>query len=221
VSSTTTLRTTGCASSGHPEFTLQLARELVPGLAQTLASYLEGQVARGTRFAPGETIQFGWSTLRVLERTDGTLGLEERTDPATWAESVDQALHQTWSQKEVAASLGLADRLAFPRQDQISMVARCALETSRWVLVRLPVDDAKLSGWSLACAEDHDHGNRACPPLLDLSVRFPFVTQFLALPAGVAVLVLGPGRIKAHAWLDGQELTPVPGSYLAALNRST
>jgi hypothetical protein len=33
------------------------------------------------------------------------------------------------------------------------------------------------------------------------------------------VLVMGgPGRIRAHAFLEGKELTPAPGSYLHALN---
>jgi hypothetical protein len=214
-------RTTGCAQQGHPEFTLQLARTLVPGIERTLLSYLEAEVARGKRFEPGQTVQLGWGTLRVIDRRDGTLGLQERTDPETWTETVDQTLHQTWYQKEVASSLGLADRLAFPRQDQAAMVSRCTLGASSWLLTRLDAGDERFSGWSVACTEKHEHGERAFPPLIVLAARLPFVTQFLALPTGAAVLVMGPGRIRAHAWLDGNELTPRPGSYLAALNAAT
>jgi hypothetical protein len=214
----TTFRTEGCTQHGHPEFALQLGKTVVPGIERMLLSYLEGAVARGTRFEPGQTIQIGWGTLRVIARRDGALGLEERVDPETWAETVDRTLHQTWYQKEVASSLGLAERLQFPRQDHAAMVSKCAMEASSWLLTRLEADDARFSGWSIACTEDHDHGDRAFPPLLAVVMRLPFVTQFLALPPGAAVLVMGPGRIRAHAWLDGKELTPVAGSYLAALN---
>jgi hypothetical protein len=217
----TIFRTTGCTRHGHPEFSLQLARTVVPGVERMLVSYLEGEVARGKRFEPDQTIQLGWSTLRVIDRRDGTLGLEERSDPETWVETVDRTLHQTWYQKEVASSLGLSERLAFPRQDQAAMVSECTLRASAWLLTRLDAGDESFSGWSIACAEDHDHGNRAFPPLLALATRLPFVTQFLALPTGIAVLVMGRGRIRAHAWLDGKELSPRPGSYLAALNAAT
>jgi hypothetical protein len=218
-----TFRTTACAQHRHPEFTLQLARTVVPGVERMLLSYLESAVARGTRFKPGQIIQLGWGTLRVLARRDGTLGLEERADPERWMETVDRTLHQTWYQKEVADSLGLAERLAFPRQDQAVMMAECTLGASSWLLTRLPSDDTRFSGWSIACTDEHDHGERAFPPLLALTADMPFLAQFLALPTGTAVLVMGrgPGRVRAHAFLDGEELTPAPGSYLAALNRDS
>lgn len=214
-------RTTACAQHRHPEFTLQLAHTLVPGVERMLLSYLESAVARGTRFEPGQTIQIGWGTLRVLARRDGTLGFEERADHESWTETVDRTLHQTWYQKEVAASVGLADRLAFPRQDQAVMVAECTLGANSWLLTRLPSDDTRFSGWSIACTDDHDHGDRAFPSLLALTADMPFLAQFLALPTGAAVAVMGPGRIRALAFLDGEDLTPAPGSYLAALNRDS
>jgi hypothetical protein len=213
-----TFRTTACAQHRHPEFTLQLARVVVPGIERMLVSYLEGAVAKGTRFEPGQTIQVGWGTLRVVARRDETLGLEERTGPESWTETVDRTLHQTWYQKEVAASVGLGDRLAFPRQDQAAMVAKCTLGASSWLLTRLDAGDERFSGWSIACTDDHEHGERAFPPLLAVIERMPFVTQFLALPTGAAVLVMGPGRIRAHVFVDGEERTAASGSYLAALN---
>jgi hypothetical protein len=134
----TTFETRGCAQHRHPEFRLQLARTLVPGVERLLLSYLEGAVARGTRFEPGQTLQLGWGTLRVVERHDGTLGLQERDESGTWTETVDRTLHQTWYQKEVASSLSLTDRLAFPRQDQVAMVVKCSLAASSRLLTRLP-----------------------------------------------------------------------------------
>ena len=214
-------RTTTCAKRGHPEFTLRVARPVVPSLEHILLSYLEEAVAGGATFVPGETLQFGWSTLRVLHRGDGTLGLEERTGPATWTESVDQTLEQTWLQKEIAASVGVALRLEFPRQDQTAMVAECARGSSIVVLSRIPAEMPSFSGWTVTCGDSHDHGKRAFPTLLELGTQLPFLPQFLALPTGVGVLVatgLSPGRIRAHVWVDGAEVVPTEGSLLATLN---
>ena len=73
-------RTRECAQHGHPEFTLQFREPLlVPDLEQGLMRVLEESVARGTRFAAGETLRYGWATLRLKERGDGTLGIEERS----------------------------------------------------------------------------------------------------------------------------------------------
>lgn len=216
----TSLRTTGCTEHGHRELTLQLVDKPVPGSETWLVSYLERAVASGSKFLPGQTVQLGWSTLRVIERDDGTLGLEERVDLETWRESVTLALWHTWTQKEVAASFGLVEGLVFPQQDQDAMVARCALESEALLLTRIDVDDASFSGWGVTCAQDHEHSERAFVPLLEVTAQLPFVAQFVALPPGTSVLVIGPGRIRAHAFRDGEPLAIVPGSYIAALNEA-
>jgi len=216
----TSLRTAHCTEHGHKELTLQLVDKPVPGSETWLVAYLERAVASGSKFLPGQTIQLGWSTLRVIERGDGTLGLEERVDLETWRESVTLALWHTWTQKEVAASFGLVDELQFPQQEQDAMVARCALETDTLLLTRISVDEPSFSGWGVTCAQDHEHGERGFVPLLEVTARLPFLAQFVALPAGTSVLVIGPGRIRAHAFRDGAPLAIEPGSYVAALNEA-
>ena len=79
------------------------------------------------------------------------------------------------------------------------------------------------SGWHLFCADkQHDHdsdGNVLAAELLHLAARFPFVTQFLALPVETVVGIEGPcSRIRARVMIDGELVTPLEGSYLAALN---
>jgi hypothetical protein len=226
-----THRTTRCGAAGHREFTIQLTRQLpVPDLHRMLVDYFEGAVTRGTKFLPGQTVQVGWSTLRLCERSDGTLGVEERElapEPA-WIESVDRALMDAWLQKEVASSVELLDELRFPRQDEGVLVADCALEADAVLLTRIPDDDLPegFSGWALACAEDHDHGERSVVPLLAVAANQPGLVQFLALPHGTSVFVVyrekpdapaGTTRIEPHVFRDGDELVPRPGSYLAAL----
>ena len=208
-----------CSGFGHPEITLQLREQRSVPVERMLLGYFEQAVARGSKFLPGQTVQVGSATLRLCTRRDGTLGIEEET-AAGWVESCDRSLMRVWLQKEVVASVGLEDELSFPQQHQTAMVAECALGSATLVLMRLQGEPGMeaFSGWSVACPQDHEHGERGFPTLLQLSDALPSLDQFLALPVGTAVLVMGPGRIRASVLRNGSELTPRPGSYLAALN---
>ncbi len=195
-----------------------------------LIHYFEAAVTRGTKFLAGQTVQIGWSLLKLCDRTDGTLGVQERelTPEVMWVEQVDRALVDVWLQKEIAASVGLTDALAFPRQDDSALVAACATTNTQLVLTRLPDEElpADFSGWMLACAEDHAHGDRKQMSLLGVAAMQPGLVQLLALPHGTSVLVLylekanapeGMLRIEPHVFRDGKEIVPARGTYLAAL----
>jgi hypothetical protein len=222
--------TTSCHKFGHPEVTVQLAKPSpVPNLHRMLTSYFEGAVARGSKFLPGQIVRVGWASLRLCERADGTIGVEEReiAPEVAWTESVDRALMDTWCQKEIAASVGLDGKIAFPAQDEAIMVSPCAQTAKRLLLTRLDGDlPDGFSGWSLACSEDHDHGEPRLVPLLALAATSPALVQLLALPPGTSVFVrfvdkkgapAGSGRVEPHIVRDGKELPPKPGSYLAGL----
>jgi hypothetical protein len=223
-------RTTKCTAAGHRELTLQLAKPPpITGLHDLLVNYFEAAVARGTVFLPNQTVQVGWSLLKLCDRDDGTLGVQERglTPEVTWIEQVDHAVIDVWLQKEVAASVGMVDQLAFPRQDHDALVAACAMESTQLVMTRLPDENLPddFSGWMLACAEEHDHGERRQLPLLGVAAMQPGLVQLFALPHGTSVLVLyvekadAPGmlRIQPHVFRGAEEIKPAPGSYLAAL----
>lgn len=226
-------RTTRCSESGHPEVTLQLPDTVpIPGLYKILIEYFEASVARGVKFLPGQTVQFGWSVLRMIERGDGTLGVQERerTPEMSWTELLGRSLDEFWMQKEIVDSVGLLDAVAFPHQDEIALVARCAMEAKTLVMTRVPDDELPegFSGWMFACTEDHDHGDRVQLPLLGVAAMQPGVVQLLALPHGTSVLVVyrqkadapeGMLRIEPHVFRGSQEITPAPDSYLAALQR--
>lgn len=224
-------RTTTCSAAGHKELTIQLAKP--PPLAdlhEFLLRYFEAAVARGTKFLPGQTVQMGWSLLKLCDRDDDTLGIQERTltPDVGWEEQVDRALVDMWLQREVGASVGLVDELAFPRQDDVALVARCAIESPELVMTRLGKADLPdgFSGWMLACTEDHDHGERAQLPLIGVAALKPGLVQLFALPYDTSVLVLyretagapdGMLRIEPHVFRAGAELVPQRGSYLAVL----
>jgi hypothetical protein len=99
------------------------------------------------------------------------------------------------------------------------MATECTLSTNSLLLMREepPRKGPPSSGWTITCVEDHDHGAERFPPLLQVALLLPSTTQFFALPVGAAVYVLGPGRVRAHVYMDGKKVTPSPGSYLDAL----
>lgn len=226
-------RTTKCTAAGHRELTVQLAgKPPIAGLEAMLLDYFEAAVTRGTTFLPGQTIQMGWSILRVCARDDGTLGVQERelAPEVQWTEQVDRALVDMWLQREVGASVGLLDQLAFPRQDDTALVARCGIDNDQIVMTRLgaEISTKGFSGWMFACSsEDHDHGERVQMPLLGVAAMRPGLVQLFALPYDTSVLVLyrekpdspqGTLRIEPHVFRAGAEIVPEHGSYLALLH---
>lgn len=218
--------TAGCAAFEHPEFTLQFLRDVaVPGLERMLIDYFESAVASGTRFKPGQTVQLGWATLRLTQRDDGTLGVLEPDLKAElrWIESVDQSLLETWRQKEVLDSLGLVEDADFPRQALQAVVCTKTWETPTFMMGRTEPSAPSDSGWFVGCIDEaHDHQSPdalTVVPLIEIAVKVPALTQFFALPRGTDVVVLGPGRVRARVFVEGEELKPREGSYLAALNR--
>jgi len=218
-------RTTTCTERGHREFTLTFAADVpVPGLERMLLGYFETAVAQGSQFKPGQTVQLGWATLRLTQRDDGTLGVLEPDlkHELKWVESVNQSLLETWRQKEVLESLGLTARADFPRQALQAIVCSRVWESSEFVMGRAEATGPTDSGWFVGCTDEaHDHQQPEAlyvVPLIELAVRLPALTQFLALPEGTDVVASGPGRVRARVFVDDVELTPPAGSYLASLN---
>jgi hypothetical protein len=175
-----TFRTSQCARYGHPEFTLSFSQQRpVPGLERLLLGYFENGVARGAKFLPGQVVQLGWAALRLIERQDGTLGVQE-IDPRNesgWVESVDRSLMETWFQKEVVASLAIEEP-AFPGQLQNAIVCKQLLQGGpEYLLSRSEPRDADDSGWFLGCFEQtHDHNsvdNLAIAQLISVAAHLP------------------------------------------------
>ncbi|KIA61152.1 hypothetical protein [Nocardia vulneris] len=224
-------RTTIGAEYRHPEIVARLSEPALPDVDDVLVDWvlddLQRSISTGTRFTPGERIQVGWRTLRIVARADGLLGLHERVSTDAWAEHVELTLRETWYQKEVAASLGLTEDLDFPTEHQSAAVASCVHDRlPALVLARDETDDARSSGWRVHCAQDHEHGAWSSRTLWEITDFAPFATQFLALPKTTSLTVEAPhttpsGRIRTHITLGGRHRVPNPGSYLAVLNAAS
>src|SRR5262249_44350931 len=104
--------------------------------------------------------------------------------------NVDQALADLEAQRAVATRFGLLDRMTSPKEDEAIMAADCALRAAPIVMTRIAGDDlpATFSGWTLACAEDHDHGERHIVSVRAAANALPAIVPYLALPRGAAVL---------------------------------
>lgn len=224
------VRTTTCRNYGHPEVTLGFkAPPLVPGLERMLLGYFESAVARGVKFAPGQTVTFGWAHLRLSQRSDGTIGVQayDLREQSEWSDWVDEALMTTWQQQQVAASLGVQDLSKCPYQSHTAIVCRrlkadlLELQLKRFAPSANNKND---SGWFVGCFDaDHDHDsgeNLALASLASIASILPVTSQFFVLPWDCAVLLdyRGRSRVRATVLLDDEERAPAPGSYLERLN---
>jgi hypothetical protein len=215
-----TFKTTRGAPHGHPEITLQFAEEpVIPKSERLLLSYFDDAMAQGAQFKPGQTVGIGGHVLRFKQRADGSLGVEEPVPSPReeWVEQVDRTVREVMFQRYICDSVQLP--LSFPPVRGTCLVAACAEGAEALVLTRVvtpPEAHKHVSGWMIACTEDHTHGERTQVPLLALSAIDPFAVQFLALPPDTVALLTPPGHGAVfHA---GNEITPVAGSYLARLN---
>ena len=217
-------RTTTCGRHGHAEFTLVIDEPLpVPGLETILVSYFEDNVAGGTVFKAGETVQFGWAMLRLIQRSDGTLGVEEvdRRSGGRWCERVGNTLMETWVQQQVALSVGAEPE--FPRQGQSAIVCTNLVPgADDYMMSRSEPTAPDDSGWFIGCCDDdHDHNtleNLSKGGLLAVGRTLPFLVQFFALPFETNLHVAASaGRPSPTIYIDGQPRTPRADSYLASL----
>jgi hypothetical protein len=187
-------RTSSLSRSNHPEISFFASDSPASENASAqLIRYFEGQVAAGASFRPGETVQFGWSTLRLHQREDGTLGLEELATKREiqWIDSADRATSDCWFQVEVARSLGLVDQLSFPRHDDGALVQPCVDPNQDVLLHRMPVAQCPegFSGWSVSCRQEHQHEKQEILPLMAVAAVQPQLVQFLALPHETFVMI--------------------------------
>lgn len=175
-------------------------------LTTSLVRYLEGAVSRGTRFEPGQTIQFGFQFLEVRDARDRlTLFAPER--------SLASAILATLRQNFVAESFGMAELLDFPSPREEALACTKLRALGHGTFIR---DEG---GWRAFCLDDgHDHddlGSLAAQSLHDLACEYPILDLFVGMPVGTSV-VFDPGGVRAVMHRE-RELAPEAGSFVSAL----
>ncbi len=156
--------------------------------------WIESEVAKGRRFLPEQTVQLGWSMLKVQQRTDGTLSLVEpdfKSMPIRFVDSVTNTLLHVLLQKSVNESLGLPDQILTPSLRDSAIICTKFGSTPGFIMDRLVPKDRD-SGWFFGCdSGSHDHTKAEA--LLRVSIYEAVVRHtdkiipFLSLPPGVSV----------------------------------
>jgi hypothetical protein len=219
----TEFRTTQCSKYGQPEIVFEVQTASIPEVdRQWLIRTLEEQVAGGSRFKAGETLQLGWMMNRFDKGEGGTLRLQEpdmKSMPIAFVDRMDNTLVTLRLQKDVAESFTEPVALQFPSLTDSMLVHRNYKWTNHLTLERHAPADAD-SGWVII------YGTHA-PTAEELAADYERVSVYefavarrqfihlLAMPAGTVIEINDGQR---DYFLNERPLTPRTGSYLQQLD---
>lgn len=188
----------------HPDIVVRVDPRW-SGLADWLPDYFAEEVRQGVKFAAGQTVQVGWSMLKLAARDDGNLSAFEpdfKAMPIHWVEGVDQTV------RSLAAQKALCDDCAveplFPSIVQPLSAPEILPAGNQLTMVRSEAQ-ASHSGWTFHGRTDT--GMRLLS-LYEAAVLNRMIVPFLALPAGtviertgdvLAVSVAGKRRTSASS----------------------
>jgi hypothetical protein len=209
-----TITTTKCRAHRHPEFSLAFdPAKILERDAHWFAGVLEGNVASGTRYQIGESVQIGWMWAWVTALPDGTYGFEEpdmKTANAVVRQpGLTNSLGHLRFQKDTLESVLPAKALSFPSFEQTYLVCTRLEKEGPFFLDRRDPTE-KDSGWVLACQSDHDHNTAASwqktwlySALVGTCRR---ALPYLAFPPG---LVISVDEKNSPAFFLNDKLLPV------------
>jgi hypothetical protein len=213
--------TSECLLYDHPDFAVEWSGDdaLKPWLTSFL-EWLESQVAAGIRFLPDETVQFGWSIMKVVPRPEDTLALFEpdfTSMPIAFIDSVSNTVLHTMLQRFTADSVDLTTSMEIPSLLETCIVCSRFGKNEAVTLDRAKPSNERDSGWFFGCTQpDHDHNNLdelqrkslyEAAALMDSRL-----IPFLALPPGVKVYL---DQSDLAIWQEGKMLGFKADSYLA------
>jgi len=210
--------TTGCAKLGHREFELETGT-LPAFLVEHLVRFIESRVAEGARFEVGQHVLMGSQLLRVGAAGDHLTMLERVPHSADdWERGVARTMMAMYRQRCCNESVGMLDRLTFPKPTAFAMVCKRVEEAAAVVFVRQHNDDDD-SGWAVLCGDDdHDHDDAdelLATTVQTVSERVPLFHVFVAMPPGTLVVRAGT-KIVAFDF-QRESLRIQPGSFLDKL----
>ncbi len=211
--------TDGLASINGRECALELVGGVTPDQAERVLRYIGDYIASSRqKIKPGETMRYGWSTLRfVQDEGDAALSIEELEDPYsttsdTFARGAAKAIQILRSQDEAVKRNGLSSPAHHPHRSERAVICRRLSPNAPWrVLVfdRIKARQADQSGWFVGCGSStHDHNDvneLASLHLVYLSERDPRIVEYLAMPEDSRVvfdqrrvIVFNPGAQEGH-----------------------
>lgn len=127
--------TTNCSQFGQREFVLDADESHVPSVYLTdVIETIEGMVASGSVFKPGQTFQIGWG-LTLVEQSGECLSLAEpdmASFPIKWTRGLTNTLRHLMLQLFMLDSVGLRGQMEIPSIVQ-SLVARSRMAKKGYV----------------------------------------------------------------------------------------
>lgn len=190
-----------CSQFNHPEFVLYVnTSPILEECASFIANFLEEDVASGSVYKVGETVQIGWMITKLYEE-DGHLCVCEPhfvDMPIQWVNSVTKTTQHLLVQQFTAESVGLSELLDPPSMLDLALVCkRIGEDKSAFFVERVTedVDFPTQTGWFVECRLEDcclvKKGQYYIASLYELATKNPAVIKFLALPRGISVEVSG------------------------------
>jgi hypothetical protein len=209
-------RTVGLAEMGQHELMLVMGPAVGDEAAARVLNYIGDYIiASAQHIAPGETMRYGWSTLRFIH-LPGTqdLAIEELANPFTAASEsfvpgATKAITILAEQDATVYRNGIPKPAHHPHRSELAVVCRHvtpAAPPKVMVFDRLTSQRMDDSGWFIGCGDpNHNHndlGELARIHLIYIAELDPKIVFYLALPAETRVVF---DRGKALVFAPGQE----------------
>ena len=214
------IRTVGLAKLGQTEIGawVQAKREhqwdhRVSGVLQFLANYV---IDTGARILPEETLEYGWTLLRLRERTPVLLETYEIEDVYSnepqppVVPGVDRAIGLGDAADDVMRRNGFPGVGDFPYRGRgaVSCIHLSEDATQPFYMERDTLYNVRDSGWTIDCGEmreEHDESDLFIEHLAHIAARRPFIVPYLTLPIGYAVsferegaFIFAPGKEESR-----------------------
>jgi hypothetical protein len=214
------IRTVGLRAIGQTEIgaRVQAKRnqqwdQRVIDVLEFLANYVIGS---GARILAEETVDYGWTLLRLRERSPAVLEVHEIEDVFSnepqppVVPGVDRAIRLTDAADDVMRRNGFHGVGDFPYRglDAMTCIHLTADGTQPFYMDRVALHNVRDSGWSIACREmleEHEESDLFIEHLAHLAARRPFIVPYLTLPIGCGVafdregaVVFAPGKEEGH-----------------------
>jgi hypothetical protein len=196
------IRTVGLAGLGQTEIGALVEAKRDPqwdvrvmGVLQFVVNYV---VDTGARILPEETVEYGWTHLRLRRRTPTILEAYEIEDvysnepEPSVVPGVDRALHLIDAADDVMRRNGFGGVGDFPYRGRgaITCIHLTADATQSFFMERDLLHDVRDSGWTIDCGEmreEHGESDLFIEHLADLAMHRPFIVPYLTLPIGSGV----------------------------------
>jgi hypothetical protein len=171
------------ANYGHPDIIAWVDKSF-DASAAWLPDYFIEQVRSGVRFAEGQTIQVGWTTLKLAANSGGDLVVLEPdlvAMPVRWVEGASRCMRFLVLQRAICEEFGVEPD--FPSLRQPASAPDPFAGANNFTMTRLE-NEASQSGWVFQQGTD---AALRMVSLYEAALSNRAIIPFLALPSGSVV----------------------------------